>query len=432
MYCLFIVLEVWTCKYYYCDSYNSYLSEFIKWCKTIEWSKISEEIASFNSMIGMQAVCTAIIIFLYSKYNEGAQGIRNEYLIEYKMGKKTVSIYRITSLLLPCISLFFDRIHWYGVAVVSAIFMYYIICVYVILISALMRRDKISKLVKKMIHKEILDMETKLNNLCTKEISNGYFVVQWNTSKWYCKFKRKKKVQLQDKNQVYQELKSDTINWTFSEKRQYELSLTVQDIFEEISELKTKNVIINYIYMYDLTIAILNVKLEVTESWKVALIDKIFIRLNQENNIHENSYYEVLYYAVICAILQHGKKDEKDYLWFGFFETQRKRNPKMAKKLFVFSLGFLELLRRSNIPDKYFLKNIAEPYQVEFKETCYYVKESFNDYIDNEFCNKYSIVLSIIGCGNEVFIKKCYKDVQMDLKNIGNKNYYVKTMISFI
>jgi len=381
-----MVLEVWTCKYYYCDSYNSYLSEFIKWCKTIEWSKISEEIASFNSMIGMQAVCTAIIIFLYSKYNEGAQGIRNEYLIEYKMGKKTVSIYRITSLLLPCISLFFDRIHWYGVAVVSAIFMYYIICVY----------------------------------------------VQWNTSKWYYKIIRKKKVQLQDKNQVYQELKSDTINWTFSEKRQYELSLTVQDIFEEISELKTKNVIINYIYMYDLTIAILNVKLEVTESWKVALIDKIFIRLDQENNIHENSYYEVLYYAVICAILQYGKKDEKDYLWFGFFETQRKRNPKMAKKLFAFSLGFLELLRRSNIPDKYFLKNIVEPYQVEFKETCYYVKEGFNDYIDNEFCDKYSIVLSIIGCGNEVFIKKCYKDVQMDLKNIGNKNYYVKTMISFI
>ena len=427
-----MVLEVWTCKYYYCDSYNSYLSEFIKWCKTIEWSKISEEIASFNSMIGMQAVCTAIIIFLYSKYNEGAQGIRNEYLIEYKMGKKTVSIYRITSLLLPCISLFFDRIHWYGVAVVSAIFMYYIICVYVILISALMRRDKISKLVKKMIHKEILDMEIKLNNLCTKEISNGYFVIQWNTSKWYYKIIRKKKVQLQDKNQVYQELKSDTINWTFSEKRQYELSLTVQDIFEEISELKTKNVIINYIYMYDLTIAILNVKLEVTESWKVALIDKIFIRLDQENNIHENSYYEVLYYAVICAILQYGKKDEKDYLWFGFFETQRKRNPKMAKKLFAFSLGFLELLRRSNIPDKYFLKNIVEPYQVEFKETCYYVKEGFNDYIDNEFCDKYSIVLSIIGCGNEVFIKKCYKDVQMDLKNIGNKNYYVKTMISFI
>lgn len=436
IYLLFIGLEIFVCIYYYKENpyngCNEYLSAFIEWCKTIEWNEISREIASFNSMIGMQAICTAIIIFLYSRYNEGTQGIRSEYLIEYKMGKKTVSIYRITSLLLPCFSMFFDKIHWYGAAVVSAVFLYYIICVYVILISILMRRDKISKLIQKMIHKEILDMETKLRCYITKEVLNGYFVILPDESNLINKITRKKKIQLQNKNQVYQELKSKTISWTFGENRQYELSLTVQDIFEEISELRTENVIINYIYMYDLIVEILNVDLSGAETWKVSLIDKMVIKLDEKNNIYKNPHYEILYYAIICAILQHGKKNEKNYLWFAFFETQRKRNSKMAKKLFAFSLGFLELLRRTNLPDEYFSETIVKTYGNKFKETLYSVEECFDDYIDDEFCDKYSVVLSIIGCGYEGYIKNCYRDVQMDLKNIGNKNYFVKTIIRSI
>jgi len=92
VYFFFIVLEILACYYYFKKGYYEtgyyYLDYFIKWCKAIDWCEVSKEIASFNSMMGMQAVCTAIIIFLYTKYSEGAQGIRSEYFIEYKMGKK--------------------------------------------------------------------------------------------------------------------------------------------------------------------------------------------------------------------------------------------------------------------------------------------------------------------------------------------------------
>lgn len=114
--------------------------------------------------------------------------------------------------------------------------------------------------------------------------------------------------------------------------------------------------------MYDLVVDILKVDLNVDQSWRVMLIDKIFITLDKKNDINKDSLYEVLYFAVICAVLQYGNKNEKDYLWFRFFEMQRKRNAQIAKRLFIFSLGFLELLRRTDKEDNPFsedVKNIS-------------------------------------------------------------------------
>lgn len=426
VYFLFVVLESCACWFYFNKN-----DDFIEWCNSIGCCGISEQIATFSSMMGMQAICTAIIIFLYSKYNEGAQGIRSEYFIEFKMGKKTVSIYRITSLVLPCISVIFYKLQWYGAAIVGAAFLYYIIAVYVLLISVLMRRDKISKLIRKMVQKEILYKETNLSSYIMKEVSGGFFIIVSEKSKWLRR--KRERIKLQSKSQIYQELKSDIIDWVFNENSKYELDLTVKDICEELSDLSAQNIIVNYIFMYELVTNILITNLEISIDWKLAIIDRIFVTLDSKSSDvclnYSKMSYEVLYFAVVCSILQHGNDREKDYLWFGFFEKEKKRNPQIAKSLFVLSLGFMELLRRTNTIDTY-LVNIIQTHRDKLSKSLNFIGDFFNEYKD--FNKKYSVALSLIGCETQYYIEDCYKDIQNDLINIGNKDYYMKTFIRTI
>lgn len=64
---------------------------------------------------------------------------------------------------------------------------------------------------------------------------------------------------------------------------------------------------------------------------------------------------------------------------------------------------------------------MLKTYQDKFKIALDFTKEYFDDYEFSAVYNKYCIVLSLIGCGTEEYIEKCYKEVYMDLNNIGSR-----------
>lgn len=443
IYIFFIILEVTVFCYYFllndcCNiitilvkKYNEFrqysyilklppIKDTFKFSTILNFSKICniqniiQEFTSFSSMLGMQAICTAIIIFLYSKYSEGSHGIPSDFLIEHLLGKRTVFIYRVTSLLLPCVSLIFNYIGWVGIAIVSAVFMYYIIGVYVFLVSKLMQREKTSKLIKEMLKKEIKDKEEVYKTYILEDLSYGYL-----------KCTEDNKIILQTKMEIRQELKSELMSLVFNESNQYELDTVVKTIYEEIVELNTSIENINFIYMYDLVSGILEVAYACQNDWKLETINQIITILdNKDDAENKDGKYDVLYFAIICAILHSGKRDEKEYLWNGLIKLEEQRNFRLARELFLSSWCFLEILRRKQMKDtfsQWFLKQNSS----KFNEFYYFTK-----YFEiSESIKKCSFALAVIIIDREEYIIECFKDIEEDTNKYSDKNHAPKTML---
>lgn len=388
------------------------ITKIFKFLHKINWCAISKELASFSSMIGLQAVCTAVIIFLYSKYSDGIHGIPSEYLIEQKIGKKMVATYRKISLALPIVSVFFNWIQWYPVAVVSAIFLYIIIVIYVFLISELMQRDKTSELIKQKIKLEMSDKQEVLKLYIHKEISYGYYkrLIGNKDEK-----QNERKILLQTKRQIYYDLKSETINLVFNESNLYELNFVIKNIYEELIDIEMDGTL-KFIYMYDLVTNIIKISLRTRKDWNLTEINQIVNALDDKDDEFLNKdLYSILYFALICAVLDAGENEEYDYLWYTFFYIESKRNRNLSNKLFIYTLFFIELLRRRGKefdienPQNNFFDKRDKCYRENFKNFFFYDKTEILEKI-----KECIFALSIIEFDTEDNIKRCFNDVVFD------------------
>lgn len=427
IYFLFILFEIVICFYYLflkdlyrififsIDENSNFILKFLRFFYNFSWCNISNNLASFSSMIGMQAICSAIIIFLYSKYSEGSHGIPTEFLIECKIGKKTIFIYRITSLLLPVLSYIFEELCWNVAAVLSAIFLYYTICIYVFLISSLMQRNKTLKILQYIIKNEILDKEKNFNTYILEEISYGYF-----------KYEKEKCIKFQTKGQIYIALRSDIIDSIFNESDIYEINVVIKCIYEELMNLNSKNPIINFIYMYDLITRVLEFSINISKDWDLIIIEQVITTLDEKNDQDiNNDLYSVLYFAIISAIINSRNKSVKEYLWSNFFRVENKRFIQLTYKLFICSLFVLELLHRRRKRDKYSEKYIKKNRDFFMSFLCLPEKVEIPVII-----LQCSFVFSIMGFNTDENIKQCFRDIVEDINNLNNKNYFEKTIIS--
>lgn len=367
------------------------------------------DIHSMSAVLTMEAVCSAIIIFLYGRFSEKTYGLPVKDFIEYTMGKNFL-VFRVIIILSPFIQIMCIFNEWFCASFANVLSSCLVISVFIFLSFFIMQKDEALCLIKKMVMDERKKLVEKYNLIIKEEIAGGFL-------------EKRSEIQRKNKYQIEEELESGKLQYIIN-CTDRQVAIEVIDVIYNTIKDEEKYSLVDFIYMFDLTSYLLSIIDDNNQKWKITFLDRMFMELNKRTCEFKDLNFSILYMGVIYAIIFSKNENVNNYLWNEFFESGFEKNENLRKQLLIAIAMFVELnLEYDEMDNKYLLRIL------KLLDSIVYQHPTFSDITK---INEYSFILSIKRFGPLDSIRACFEQTEQDLLNILDNNYIPFTTIGIL
>lgn len=399
-------------KLFSCPKMTSFLSNAYKMGYDFLISlDIDNKLIDFNLMLSMEMICSAAMVFLYSRFGENTYGLPVEHLIHYAIGHWVLRILRIAALVLPFFCLFCILMKYKYVVLISLVDIYIIISIFVLLSLEIMQKKKTFVLIDVIFHKEWKKLNQERKRIIPVFLHGNYL------KKIFCI-----KTKLCTSAEVYRLLSWETINLLLNNEDLESKIETVEKIFSLLSKYEDNYRDVNFINIFNITYGMLETK-NLGDSLKLYILRKFTLNLNEYSKNSEETYEEK-YYAIILAILYSQKKEAMEYLWKEFFYGLNQRSMELNLRLYIYSFKIIEILIEKGIVSELTL-NLALSVKADIDYLKgHYTVGKIQGIHSQSFNVRLSFLLSVIGIMDQEIAMSCLTEFDQDMLR---KNIFYKT-----
>ena len=388
-------------KLFGCPQMTSFLFESYKKGYDFLMSfDIGDKLDDFNLILSMEMICSAVIVFLYSRFSENTYGLPVEYLIRQQIGHLVLGILRITALVLPLFFLFCFLKSYIYTVLFCLLDIYIIISIFVLLCLEIMREESTIVLIERIMKREWRKLNKKRRCIIPVFFHGNYL-----KKRFFLKAK------LCTSTEVYYLLSWDGINLLFNDENLESKTKVIQEIFLLLSRFGTNYQDVDFINLFNITYGMLEAK-NLKETVKLGILRMFILKLNEHSQNNEK-IYEEKYYAIIMAILFSQKLETLEYLWNDFFYGLNQRSKELNLSLYVFSYKFIEIMIMKGNVSKSSLKLALRD-----KDNLDYIKSAYKTRKRDQLVSfnvRLSFLLSVIGIMDQEIVMRCLTEFDQDM-----------------